>query len=159
MELRKHQKRIVDSNPKRVLLCHEMRTGKSLIAAEWLKKRSNDVLVDTLIVCPKQLKKHWIELCPRSMVYSKEEFKKNAFIFNMTTNVPIKALIIDEAHTFASPLFTKGRSQLATAMYKFIARNPEMDIMLLSATPITNNPASLHTLLCVLDDALSNYAF
>ncbi len=136
-----HQQRIVDLNPNKALLCHEMRTGKTLIAVNWLEMRANN----SIVVCPKQLKKSWKENSPLSSVYSKEEFKKKW----KTIEKP-SGLVIDEAHTFASPLFTKGRSQLSTAMYEFIKANPDMDVMLLTATPIRNDPSSLHTLLCFI---------
>ena len=134
-----HQQRIVDANPKKALLCHEMRTGKTPIAVYWGIKRRT-----CLVVCPKQLKKGWEVMAPFAIVMSKEEFKKNY------KNVLVHSLIIDEAHTFASPLFTRGRSQLSTAMYEFVKANPEMDVMLLTATPIRNDPSSLHTLLCFI---------
>lgn len=115
-----------------------MRTGKTIIGVVWGMKRKS-----CLIVCPKQLKKSWLKEAPYAVVMTKEEFKKSPpSAFN--------SLIIDEAHTFASPLFTRGRSQLSTAMYEFIKANPDMDVLLLTATPIRNDPSSLHTLLCFI---------
>lgn len=133
-----HQQRIIDTNPNKALLCWEMRTGKTLPASIWGSKRE-----PCLVVCPKQLKKSWQKEAPYAVVMTKEEFKKSP---------PLKAmsLIIDEAHTFASPLFTRGRSQLSTAMYEFVKANPDMDVLLLTATPIRNDPSSLHTLLCFI---------
>jgi superfamily II DNA or RNA helicase len=139
--LRKHQQRFIDSNPNKALLCWEMRTGKSLPATMWGQLRSDNCIV----VCPKQLVNDWKTLAPFATVFSKEQFKKNW----KTIKKP-SALIVDECHTFASPLFTKNRSQLATAMYSFVKDNPEMGVLLLSATPIRNDPSSLHTLLCYI---------
>lgn len=74
---------------------------------------------------------------------SKEEFKKS----------PPKtahSLIVDECHIFGSALFTRKRSQLASVLYAFIKDNPKMGVWLLSATPIRNDPSSLHTQLCYI---------
>ncbi len=136
-----HQQRLYDENPKRALLNHEMRTGKSLIGAEWIARR----IGNRYIVCPKQLKKDWEFMSGGAQVYSKEEFKKCSEYFVKPT-----AILIDEAHYFASPLFVKGRSQMAEALYKLIKRNPDMDVLLLTATPVRNDAWSLHTLLCYI---------
>lgn len=141
MHLRKHQKRFLDEMPSKALLCWEMRTGKSLPASIWAERRGGN----SIIVCPKQLVKDWQKLSPISIVYSKENFKKNWREIKNPTS-----LIIDEAHTFGSSLFTKKRSQLSTAMYYFIKENPLMGVLLLTATPIRNDPSSLHTLLCFI---------
>lgn len=143
MILRPHQQRIVDSNPDKALLCWEMRTGKSLPAKLWLEKRGGN----SIIVCPKALVPDWKELAPFAQVFSKETFKKEWESIKNPT-----AIVVDECHTFGSALFSKGkkRSQLATAMYSFIRLNPSMGVLLLSATPIRNDPSSLHTLLCYL---------
>lgn len=115
-----------------------MRTGKTLPASIWGSKRE-----PCIVVCPKQLKKSWQKEAPYAVVMTKEEFKKSP-------PLTASSLIIDEAHTFASPLFTRGRSQLSTAMYEFVKANPDMDVLLLTATPIRNDPSSLHTLLCFI---------
>lgn len=140
MKLWPHQQRIVDTDPKKSLLCWEMRTGKSLPASIWGQKRSS-----CLVVCPKQLVKDWQKIMQTDDVLSKEQFKKGYKELEK-----YHALILDEGHTFASPLFTRGRSQLSTAMYEFIKSNPDMDVMILTATPIRNDPSSLHTLLCFI---------
>lgn len=144
MKLRPHQARIVKQNPRKALLVHEMRTGKSLIAKLWSEHPDrND---NAVVVCMKSNKKDWVELCPHATVYTKEEFKRDWQEIERPT-----CIVVDECHNFASPLFiAKLRSQLAEALYYFIKNNPEMDILLLTATPLTNNPASLHTLLSYL---------
>jgi len=139
MNLRKHQKEILDLNPDRALLCWEMRTGKSLPAMLWAQRRGGT----TLIVCPKQLVQDWKTLAPFAIVLSKEQFKKE-----QPSNVT--SLIVDESHHFASALFTRTRSQLASVLYNFIKRQPNMGVWLLSATPIRNDPSSLHTQLCYI---------
>lgn len=146
MELRPHQARILKENPDKALLVHEMRTGKSIIAKEWSNHPSRNAR--PLIICMKANKKEWQELCPHASVVTKEEFKKLRFIKRQPSCV-----VVDEAHFFAAPLFVaKKRSQLATALYTLVKNNPGMPILLLTATPLTNDPASLHTLMCYLGE-------
>lgn len=135
-----HQQRVVDENPERAILAWEMRTGKSLAGAEWLKKQPG---TGHLIVCPKQLKKDWDKLNTGALVLSKEEFKKLA-------PKHCDAILIDEAHYFASPIFLRNRSQLATSLYTLVKNNPDMHVMLLTATPVRQDPWSLHSLLCYI---------
>lgn len=141
--LRKHQKEFLDKNPDNAILAWEMRTGKSLPACLW----SNDPKRNkkAIIVCPKQLKPDWVRDAPHATVYTKEEFKKHYKTIEYPT-----CLVIDEAHTTAAPIFLKGRSELAVSVYTFIKSNPEMHVLLLTATPIRNDPWSLHTLLCYI---------
>lgn len=139
MKLRPHQQRFIEQNPDKALLVWEMRTGKSLPAKLWSEHESRNK--NSLIICMKSNKKTWVELCPHATVLSKEEFKKYGF------KNP-SSVVVDEAHFFASPLFiTKKRSQLSEALYKLVRENPELPVLLLTATPLTNDPASLHTLL------------
>ena len=143
MERMPHQQRFYDWNPRKAIANHEMRTGKSLIGAEWITRRTGE----RIIVCPKQVKKDWEAFNTGAMVMSKEEFKKVAHTLS-----PV-AVVVDEAHYFASALFLrrgKGRSQLAEALYRLVQRCPDMDILLLTATPVRNDAWSLHTLLCYI---------
>lgn len=141
VKLRPHQKRFLAADPDKALLCWEMRTGKTLPAVMWGERRKENAI----IVCPKQLVKDWESEAPYANVFSKEQFK-----MAWRDIIDPSCLIIDEAHTFGSALFTKKRSQLATAMYGFIKAYPDMPVLLLSATPIRNDPSSLHTLLCYI---------
>jgi hypothetical protein len=131
----------IDQNPDYALLAWEMRTGKQLPACLWSNhpKRNKNPIV----VCLKQNKSDWKKDAPHATVYTKEEIKK----FGKDIKNPT-CLVIDECHTCASPLFTKARSQLSTAIYNLIKENPNMHVLLLTATPIRNDPSSLHTLLC-----------
>lgn len=141
MQLRKHQQRFIDQNPDRAILNWEMRTGKTLAASLWSNHpRRNE---NPIVVCLKQNKKAWQREAPHTTVYTKEEFKKQ------NINNP-SCLVLDEAHKAAAPLFTKGRSQLATCIYNFIKDNPHMHVLLLTATPVRNDPSSFHTLLCYI---------
>src|SRR5437870_4781534 len=141
-----HQQRLYDENPKKALLNHEMRTGKSLIGAEWITRRSGI----RLIICPKQLKKDWEAFNTGAIVMSKEEFKKEYSQMLFPAELQPTATLVDEAHYFAAPLFNKNRSQMAEALYKLVKRYPDMDVLLLTATPVRNDAWSLHTLLCYI---------
>ncbi len=142
MNLYPHQAHFVDDNPDRAILAWEMRVGKSLPAALWIERRDKG---NTFIITPKQNKKDWIAFSTKATVLSKEEFKKVAPTIKNPT-----AIIVDEAHYFGAPLFLKGRSQLATALYTLVKNNPKMHILLLTATPIRQDAWSLHTLLCYI---------
>ncbi len=141
MKLYPHQQKFIDENPSKAILAWEMRVGKTLPASIWIdmKERSGN----TYIITPKQNYKDWQKMETKATVLTKEEFKKSAYLIKKPT-----AIVVDEAHYFASPLFIKGRSQLATALYTLIKENPQMDVLLLTATPIRQNAWSLHTLLC-----------
>ena len=143
MRLYKHQKEFLDKNPDRALICFDTGVGKTLTAVEWLRSRQNNALV----VVPKRIKKKWQKELGdvKATVVTKEEFKKLDF------KNP-SALVLDEAHFASAPLFTKQRSQIATRVYNFIKTNPDMPVLLLTATPISSTPANLHSLLCYIGE-------
>ncbi len=125
MTLWPHQERVIRENPKKAILAHEMRTGKSLIAATWIDLPEQ--AGNTYIVTPKQNKRDWIKMGTKATVLTKEEFKK----FKPTIVKPT-AIVVDEAHYFASALFIrkgKGRSQLASALYSLVKDNPDMHVL------------------------------
>ncbi len=129
----------------KMLLVWEGGTGKTIASIEWLRAGRDD---NALVVCPKIIVKKWKETLKdwgvNATVLSKEDFKKSK-------QKQWSALVIDEADNFASPLFIKGRSQLATALYEQVKAYPDTPIILLTATPIRSTPWNLHTLLCYLD--------
>lgn len=143
--LYKHQALFLKKNPDRALLLWEMGTGKTLAACEWIKKRRDRY---TLVVCPKALVKKWVrdleeaKVDPlRVLVLSRDEIKKH----------PIdacNALVLDEAQDFASPLFSKARSERATKIYTHIKKHPDTHVLLLTATPVRSSPWNIHTLAC-----------
>lgn len=147
MKLMPHQQRIVDTNPRKALLNWEMRVGKTLPAVLWLKNHCNGKRV---VVCMKQNKMDWLIAVDdaRILICTKEEFKKIAPM------ICPSAIVIDEAHNFASPLFlrqgSRKRSQLSESLYALCKARPEMDVLLLTATPVRNDAWSLHTLLCYI---------
>jgi hypothetical protein len=134
-----YQQKLIDSNPKKEILAWEMRVGKSLPAAIWIDNPCR--AGNTFIVTPKQNKQDWLAFNTKATVLTKEEFKKIKII-------KPTAIVVDELHYFASPLFIKGRSQLAGALYTLIKENPTMDFLGLTGTPIRQDAWSLHTLLC-----------
>lgn len=147
MTLFQHQKRFLQQNPNKALLLWETGTGKTLAACEWIKKRPNRY---TLIVCPKAITKKWLTALEESgvddlrvLVLTRDEVKKH----NISA---CNALVIDEAHDFAAPLFDKSRSQRATKIYNHIKQYPDTHVLLLTATPIRSTPYNLHTLACYM---------
>ncbi len=138
-----HQAGFVDDDPNYAILAWEMRVGKSLPASIWVNspKRSGNAF----IVTPKQNKKDWERMGTKAKVLSKEEFKKHEFTH------PPTAIVVDEAHYFASALFIRrgrGRSELSATLYDLVKKYPNMHVLLLTATPIRQDAWSLHTLLC-----------
>jgi superfamily II DNA or RNA helicase len=134
-----HQQKLIDENPNKALVAFEMRCGKSLVACHWIDHPCRQG--NTYIITPKQNKKDWIDFGTNATVLTKEEFKK-------TEIVDPTAIVVDELHFFASPLFLKGRSQLATKLYTLLKEYPDCHFMGLSGTPIRQDAWSLHTLLC-----------
>lgn len=141
LTLRPHQERFIKQNPDYALLVWSMRTGKTLPAKLWSENPGRNK--NAVVVCLKSNKSSWKKECPNALVLTKEEFKKD-----WKKIIQPSCLVVDEAHNFAAPLFiAKKRSQQAEAMYTFIKKNPQMHVLLLTATPLTNDPASIHTLL------------
>lgn len=140
-----HQARFLKENPSKAILAWEMRVGKTLPAAIWIDMPER--AGNTYIVTPKQNKKDWERMGTKATVLSKEEFKKLAPMIKASRPT---AIVVDEIHYFASGLFIRGRSQLATALYLVIKENPDMHVLGLTATPIRQDPTSLHTLLCYI---------
>lgn len=138
-----HQREFLKLNLHKALICFEAGTGKTRVAVEWLRDKQGNAIV----VVPKRILGKWRDelekLGVKATVISKEQWKKTDFK-NPT------ALVIDELHQHCAPLFTKGRSQLASRTYNFIKDNPDMPILGLTATPISSSPANLHSALCYI---------
>lgn len=138
-----HQKAFLERNPKKCILAWEMRVAKSLPACYWIDNPCRNK--NTYIICIKQNYKEWVLMQTGATVMTKENFKKLAPTIKNPT-----AIVVDEASFFASGLFVKGRSQLSTALYKLVKDNPDMDVLLLTATPVRQSAWSLHTLMCYI---------
>lgn len=143
-QLLTHQVKYSKDYKDKAFVVHEGGTGKTVCACVWLKDGRDEY---ALVICPKRIVLKWkgelIKWETKATVVSKEDFKK----------MPVEkwsAIVVDEADEFASPLFSKGRSQLATALYTLVKKYPETPVMLCTATPIRSNPWNLHTLLCYL---------
>lgn len=143
MKPKAHQQKFLDANPDKAILAWEMRVGKTLPAALWVDhpRRAGQ----TYIITPKQNIKDWQKMNTMAEVMTKEEFKKIAHLIKNPT-----AIVVDEAHYFASALFIRGRSKMAESLYLLLKKYPECHVLLLTATPIRQNAWSLHTLLCFI---------
>ena len=144
MKLYSHQKRFLKKNPDRALLLWEMSCGKTLAAIEWLKLRPDR---PALVVCPKAITGRW-----------RRDLEKHGVTATVITRDAVKtkdisnarAIVLDEAHDFAAPLFTKQRSQRATKIYLHVKNHPDTHMLLLSATPIRSTFWNAHTLACYI---------
>jgi superfamily II DNA or RNA helicase len=145
MKLYDHQQRFIDQDPDRALLCWEVGTGKTLAACMWMKLRPD---ISFVVVCPKQILKMWTDAVrsTTAVVVTKEQYKKYT--------APYSGIVVDEADQgFGSPLFTKGRSAMATTLYTWIRAHDTAPVLLLSGTPIRNSPHTAHTLLTYIQKA------
>lgn len=136
-----HQQRIVDLNPEKILLDWECRVGKTLPACYWIDHPAQGD--NTYIICKKSNKKAWQEMKTKATVLTKEEFKKAEI-------VAPTAMVFDEVHRAAAPLFVKPRSDLATKLYTLLREYPECHFMGLSGSMVRNSPWSFHTLMCYI---------
>jgi len=128
-----HQARVVKANPKKILLDWSPRVGKTLPACYWIDNPAQ--AGNTYIICKKSNKKEWQSMGTKATVLTKEEFAKLAPDIKWPT-----ALVVDECHNFASALFVKGRSNLATQLYTLLQRYPDCHFMELSGTMVRNSP-------------------
>jgi len=136
----KHQQRFLERNKNRDLLVWEGGLGKTFAGALWLRQRSH---IKALVVCPKAIIGKWKrdlkEENVKADVCSRDEIKK----------IELKnygALILDECHDHASPIFDKSRSQRTTVLYNYVKSHPNAHILLLTATPVRSTPWNIHTL-------------
>lgn len=144
MKLYRHQQKFIDRNPNKAMLVWEMQTGKTLAACEWIKKRPHTKI---LVTCPLAIIKKW-----------ERELKKAGVIADVVSTDAVKkinlsnygGLVLDEAHAYFSPAFTKQRSARTTAIYNYIKNNKNAYILLLTATPIKSQSWNCHTAACFL---------
>jgi len=143
-KLWKHQEAFLTKNPDRGLLLWEVGLGKSRAACEWIKKRPD---MAALVVCPKALIDKWrkdlAEVGAVAHVTSRDTVK----ILDISK---YRALVLDEAQDFASPLFSKARSARATKIYNHVKNHPSTHVLLLTATPVRSTPWNIHTLACYI---------
>lgn len=135
-----HQQRFIDKNPDKALLVWETGTGKTVAACEWLKRRTH---LKAVVVCPKALVGKW-----------RRDLETDGAVADVITRDAVKildiskyrAIVLDEAQDFSSPLFNRQRSQRSAKIYKHIKENPNTNILLLTATPVRSTPWNIHTL-------------
>lgn len=135
-----HQEKFYAKNPNYALLLWETGLGKTRSGAEWLAQRPDK---PGLVICPKAIVKKWMreleEWGAIADVVSRDNVKK-------VDISKYRALVIDEAQDFASPLFIKGRSQRTEVIYAHLHKYPETHVLLLTATPIRSTSWNYHTL-------------
>lgn len=139
----KHQQKIVDLNPAKHLLAHDMGTGKTVTSIILATNNARSVLV----VCPKQMKQQWHDAimvwAPQNkeqwLVLTKEEFKKQENDLDAR-----ECLIVDEAHNHAGMRNAKHRSQLLKSTVRYIKRNKPSYIYLLTGTPYLSTPWNIY---------------
>jgi len=142
----KHQARLAQENPKIRLLAHEGGTGKTICACIWLKLDNRDD--DALVVCPNKVVKKWKKAL--------SDWGTKATVVDMNNGFKLlphkkwSAIVIDEVDHFGSPLFIKGTSARAIHLYELIRAYPDVDRLLLSATPVRSTPYNFHNILCFL---------
>ena len=143
MKLMPHQQRAVNRNGNYELWNWDTRTGKTIPAAMW----SNHPIRNRnpIHLCMKKDKKPWIKAAPHATVLTKEEFKK---VWDEIEDP--SCVVIDESHWAHGALFTRQRSKQAECVYRFIKKWPDMHVLLTTATPVRNDPASLHAALCFI---------
>jgi putative lipoic acid-binding regulatory protein len=140
MSLYEWQEKALTSPNDHAIWCAEAGTGKSHAAGLWLEQGERSK--NAVVMCPKQIRADWKKRAPYATVYSFEDFLK--------ADAPSKptAVVVDEADAMASPLFVaKSRSKRTGKLYNYLYDNPDVHILLLTATPVRSTPWNMHTLL------------
>lgn len=151
MTLYKHQQEIIDENPQRYGLFHDMGTGKTITLLS-LAKHNN---VRALIVCPKALKTQWLDYvrdwsAPHK-VMTKEEFKKYEALKQIP---PYEAIIIDECHHFSNIT-----SSLYKQMKRYLTRNCVKFRWIASGTPYRSSAMNIFALATLLGHDWNYHSF
>lgn len=138
------QKFLEDPKNDYAILAYETGTGKTFTAHHWAHQKQR--AASLVVICPKQILKHWQETEPDAHTYSFEQFTKAYKEQTLPTDPT--AIIVDEADNMASPLFVaQKRSQRAEALYTYLQTNLQAHVLLLTATPVRSTPWNMHTLL------------
>lgn len=153
MKLFKHQRDAIFNTPERHAWVWEMGTGKTRASIELAKERGED----TLIICPKALKKNWIEEIEKwdeekvlfADVLTKEEFKRDWKILNNYSNV-----IVDEAHHFFG-----RKSALMKSLKGYFKKWNTSYRLFLTATPYRSSPFDIFVMADLLGYPMSYPVF
>ncbi len=139
MNLYAHQQALLNKNPKRYLIAHDRGTGKTISVLELCKLNN----VQALIIVPKSIKKQWITQCEhedyaylKHKVVTKEEFRKDWEKIG-----PYNAIVVDEAHWFASLT-----SKMSKSLQKYLKKYFYTYVWLLTGTPYLSNVWNIFTL-------------
>lgn len=140
MQLYKHQQRIVDLNPDRILLNWACGTGKSIAAIMLANKKDG---MNVLIVCPKSVKQKWQrevkafgDTRKNWLVITKEEFRRDYQKIGRYDTV-----INDEVHFFSSLT-----SQMSKAFAKYLKVYDVKYRIFLTATSYMSTPWNIYML-------------
>ena len=141
MQKYKHQKEILELNPKKHLLCFDTGSGKTLTSIWWANQNKQD----TLVIVPKALKKQWgRELQKHGEVnfglLTKEEFKRD-----VKTLKRYNSIIVDEAHYFSGM-----KSQFSKDLISYTKKQDVEYLWLLTATPFLSTPFNIYRLAQIL---------
>lgn len=152
IELKPHQKEIVDMNPERALVSDMVGSGKTIIGIFLANKNCKTCLVVTLkdnVAKWERDVQSFSEGKCKFVIMSKENFKKNSL-----TLEPTSGIIVDEAHTFAG-----AKSQLSKALASYLKKHNIKYRYLMSGTPVTSNWLSVYVLANHLGHNLNYYKF
>lgn len=150
MKLYPHQQRFLDENPATHLLAYDTGLGKTYTSLMWAKKNNPARL---LIVCPKTIITQWEEECethlPTTIKY--KVITKEYFRDKWDKNIPIDAIIMDEAHVFASTT-----SRLHKEMKKYLNKHRVPLRLLLTATPVLSKGSmNIYALTTILGNIIT----
>lgn len=147
----------------------EMGTGKTPVSLGLVKEGGYR---QVLIVCPKTVQLTWarqirewygtepviakgtyrkLEGLSRVLTEETPFFITNYEIFRVDRHreilnkYPFDLVILDEAHKIRNPA-----TKMTKGLFDFVKYHPSTRLVVLTGSPIVNNPADLHTLLCLL---------
>ena len=103
--------------------------GKTRIAAAIARVLDDDQMLETLILCPKNLTKMWEDYAHRFRLRAPKVMSQSVARRDLPNLVRYRLVIVDESHNFRN---TEGK--IYQAIQNYIARN-DCKVMLLSATP------------------------
>ena len=144
LNLYKHQKQILQLNPKKHLFAWQTGTGKTIAALELAKLNG----ANPLIIVPKSLKEQWQEQTDAT-VMTKEEFKRDC------KKVPAHdCVIVDEAHHFSG-----HKSMMHKSLVAYIKYHKPRYVYLLTATPYLSTVFNIYALGIILGMEWNWYRF
>jgi len=139
MQLYRHQKELLDLNPKRHLCAWGTGVGKTIMGITLANKNCRSVLA----ICPKALKENWrrnmIEHAREDLLWvvmTKEEFRRDWDKIN-----GFDGILIDEMHHFANL-----KSLMSKALLKYCKKHDIQYRWGLTATPFLSGPMNIFAL-------------